>query len=122
MIDRRKKLAQKILIGLGLVWIAWAGWDQFADIPDDDMETHSSASVQERLRDCAGTFKQRYDCKEAIVIQVHRETFNNLIGRTAIVVVPPLLAAIGYGIVFRRRREEEHHDRPSHHHHTSGHW
>ena len=91
---------------VSLVWMAWAGWDQFANLPEGTVENHSSAAVQERLRDCAGTFKQRYECKNAIVINTDRNSFFNMLARIAIVVVPPTLLAAGVHVM-RRRSEDD---------------
>jgi hypothetical protein len=100
-----RKVAGWGVTAISLLWIGGAGWNQFGDIPESEIETHSSAAVQDRLRDCSGSFKQRYDCKESIVLRVKQDTFNSLSERLAIVVVPPLLAALGAHLIRRRWRE-----------------
>ncbi|MGE5503636.1 MAG: hypothetical protein ACM31L_04365 [Actinomycetota bacterium] len=83
-----------VLASLG--WMTWAGIDQFSEVPEQDLLTHSSPEVKERLRDCEGTFKQRYECKENIVIKTHRDTFYRLTERLAIVTVPAILAGLAF--------------------------
>lgn len=100
------KIGNSMVAMVSLVWMAWAGWDQFANLPEGTVENHSSAAVQERLRDCSGTFKQRYECKNAIVINTDRNSFFNMLGRIAIVVVPPMLLAGGIHL-WRRRSEDD---------------
>jgi len=100
------KIGNSMVAMVSLAWMAWAGWDQFANLPEGTVENHSSAAVQERLRDCSGTFKQRYECKNAIVINTDRNSFFNMLGRIAIVVVPPMLLAGGIHL-WRRRSEDD---------------
>lgn len=123
------KLGKWMVTGVSLIWMAWAGWDQFGNLSGDDIENHSSTAVQERMRDCAGTFKQRYECKENIVIQSGRSTFSALTGRMAIVVVPPILLAATLHMMNRRRSDDDgpndellqEHHRRHHRRRSSGH-
>ncbi|CAA7614036.1 conserved hypothetical protein [Candidatus Terasakiella magnetica] len=105
-----RSLTKKFLSGICVVWMAWAGWDQFANIPDTEIENHSSAAVQDRMRDCTGTFKQRYECKENIVIKSGRSTFNNMLERLAIVGIPPILLMSAYHMMTRRRQDDYDYD------------
>ncbi len=117
------KVGKWMVTVVSLAWMAWAGWDQFGNISENDVENHSSSAVQERMRDCSGTFKQRYECKENIVIQSGRSTFSALLGRLAIVVVPPIILATALHMATRRRSDDdgpsddllkEHHHRRHH--------
>lgn len=106
-----------VLTILSLIWMSWATWNQFANLPDGEIENHSSASVQDRMRDCSGTFKQRYECKDAIVIETGRTTFFNMVGRIAIIVGPPLVLAAGMHLLLRRRGDDDPSDDLLHEHH-----
>jgi len=86
--------------------MAWAVWSQFLSIPTGEVENHSSLSVKERMSDCAGTFQQRYDCKNSIVIETDRSTFINMVGRIIIVVLPPLLL-VGVVKLYGRRLDDD---------------
>jgi hypothetical protein len=99
---RVAKIGNIMVTTVSLVWMAWAGWNQFANLPEGAVENHSSEAVKERLRDCSGTFKQRYECKNAVVIDTDRTSFFNMLGRIAIVVVPPMLLAAGVHMMRRR--------------------
>jgi hypothetical protein len=96
MHPRTHRIAKWTLTAICLAWMGWTGVDQFGDVPERDLLTHSSPEVRDRLRDCEGSFKQRYECKETIVIQTHRDTFYRLSERLAIVTVPPLLAGLAF--------------------------
>jgi hypothetical protein len=122
------KIGNVTLMTVSLAWMAWMGWAQFADLPEGTVENHSSSTVQERLRDCSGTFKQRYECKNNIVIQTDRSSFFNMLGRIAIVVVPPMLLAGGLHLLRRRSDDDSPSDdllgqshRRHHRRRTSGH-
>jgi hypothetical protein len=75
------------------------------------------------MQDCSGTFRQRYECKNQIIIQSDRGTFLAMLGRIAIVVVPPLLLFGGLRLAERRRGdfdltvEDESHLHPQRRHH-----
>ena len=102
------KIGTSALTVVCLVWMAAATWSQFADLPEGTVENHSSEATKERMRDCSGTFKQRYECKNAIVIETDRNSFFNVLGRIAIIALPPLLLVGGLHI-WRKRSED---DRP----------
>lgn len=101
------KLGKWTVTVISLIWMGWAGWNQFGNISESDVENHSSSSVQERLKDCSGTFKQRYECKESIVIKSTNSTFYAMFGRLSIVVVPPILLAAAYHMMTRRRSDDD---------------
>jgi hypothetical protein len=93
-----------------LAWVGWASWDQFSDLSDDDVQNHGSAAVQERMaRECEGSFKQRYDCKERIVIRSGQQTFMNMLGRFAVISVPPALAWLAFSFLFPKSKVRERH-------------
>jgi hypothetical protein len=89
------KLGKWVITGVSLLWMSWAGWDQFGNLSEEDLENHSSSVVQERMKDCSGTFKQRYECKENIVIQSGRNTFS------------AMLLAAAFHMMNRRRSDDD---------------
>lgn len=92
---------------LGLSWLIVAGLVEFVHIPEDEILTINSPMVQQRLRDeCSGTFEQRYDCKEAIIVEIGRQTFLHMTIRTAIVLIGPVAALIVFLTVFKSGRPE----------------
>jgi hypothetical protein len=99
--DRRTRgYARIALIAFSSVWVFAFGWLLFGLLPAEEIQTHSSPVVRERLQDeCRGTFQQRYECKEAIVLEVSQTTFANLSLRLLVVCLGPILSTIGF-IVF----------------------
>lgn len=104
MDPKTRALAKWIVGGVCLLWMALAGWLQFSDLSENEIQTHASTAVKERMRDCEGTFQQRYECKEAIVIQSSRETFYTVTIRIIIVALPPILLGVAFPFMFPRRR------------------
>jgi hypothetical protein len=101
------KTGRRVALAVGAVWMAWAVWDQFLTLPADEIANHSSAVVQDRMQDCSGTFRQRYECKNLIIVESDRSTFFQMVGRIAIVVVPPLLLWGALTLADRRRGPAE---------------
>ncbi|MEO0034899.1 MAG: hypothetical protein RLZZ501_922 [Pseudomonadota bacterium] len=101
------KVGKVVATALCLLWIGWGVWSQFLSLPADELENHSSLSVRDRLSDCTGTFQQRYDCKNAIVIATDRGNFFNVIGRILIIVLPPLLVVGAWRLVARPRDDSD---------------
>jgi len=88
---------KKVLIGISLVWIAGMGWLQFGTLTSDEVLTPHSAAVRDRMdTECTGTFGQRYDCKESIVISTVRHSLTNMVMRLGIVAAIPALLALGF--------------------------
>lgn len=98
-----RRTAKMILAVLSLLWLAGSGWLQFSSLAETETKTFASTEVKERMKECDGSFQQRYECKEAIVIETHRTTFWNLTGRVAVVGLPPILAWIAFGLLFPKR-------------------
>ncbi|MBF0323836.1 MAG: hypothetical protein HQL42_02085 [Alphaproteobacteria bacterium] len=74
-----------------IAWMAVVGWLLFVMMPAS-VEHHSSAAVKDRMAtQCQGSFKDRYECKEAIIVESGRDTFWTMAGRFLAVVVPPML-------------------------------
>lgn len=101
--DRGARRAAKLIVTLlCLAWIGVTGWSQFAALPESEVLNHNSTAVKEKMRECEGSFSQRYDCKSAIVIESGRDTFANMVLRLSIVAVPPSLLAILLALALRR--------------------
>lgn len=74
-----------------LAWMGFVGWLLFAAMPAA-VENHSSTAVKDRMAtQCQGSFRDRYECKEAIIVESGRDTFFVMAGRFLAVIVPPLL-------------------------------
>lgn len=91
-----------MVILIGVAWIAitvWLNFDAFVgkqgfDRPD----------VAQRLANCEGTFKQRYDCKSSQIVTENQGTFLDLSLRGALIFLPPILLWVGWSQLPERRR------------------
>lgn len=101
-----------------VLWMVFMGWLMVATLPQSAVENHSSAIVKDRMSDCSGSFRDRYDCKEQIIIESGRETFFILTGRFLLVIIPPLLAT-GWLSSYLRKHPAH---LESHHHVETGDW
>lgn len=96
-----------------LLWMVLIGWLMVTTLPQSAVENHGSSAVKDRMSDCAGSFRDRYDCKEQIIIESGRDTFAIVFGRFLLVFLPPLLIT-GWMSSYLRKHpaqvETQHHD------------
>lgn len=86
---QRTGLVWGVRIG-SVAWMAVAGFLLFVTFGIDAAH-HSSNEVKDRMAaECMGTFKDRYDCKEAIIVKSGQETFMAMAWRFLVVIVPPI--------------------------------
>jgi hypothetical protein len=89
-----RKTAKTVLTLVAVLWMAVVGWVQFKDISQDDTPSQGSTVLQQRMKDeCYGNFKQRYQCKDAIVVKSGQEFFFEMTKRMLIVCLGPFAAA-----------------------------
>ncbi|MBF0095470.1 MAG: hypothetical protein HQL34_13125, partial [Alphaproteobacteria bacterium] len=69
-----RNLAKWSLTLVCFIWVGVVGLDQFGEIPESALVTHSSQQIKEQMRDCTGTFKQRYECKDALIVRTGQES------------------------------------------------
>jgi hypothetical protein len=95
-----------------MAWMALVGWLMFALLPPGAVEHHGSTAVKDRMAtQCQGSFRDRYECKEAIIVETGRDTFFNLAGRFLAVILPPLLLSAWLSSYLRRNPVRLNHHR-----------
>lgn len=108
----RNRLKTITTVG-SVVWMLLVGLLMWATLPENAVETHGSDLMKDRMSLCSGSFRDRYDCKEQIIIESGREAFYTLSLRFLLVVVPPLAATLWLSSYLARHpvplMEEEHH-------------
>ncbi|CAA7621958.1 hypothetical protein [Magnetospirillum sp. UT-4] len=103
-----------------LAWMAGIGWLMWTTLPESAVAHHSSSSVKDRMEaECQGTFKQRYQCKEEIIVESGRDTFWNLSSRFLLVIVPPIIATVWLSSFLGRHPVPLN---PGHHQEAGGDW
>ncbi len=97
-----------VVLGLScLVWIAVSGWKLLAEVPATVLfENHTMPVVQERMSKCEGTFQQRYDCKQAILLAGERGGMERVLDRLLFTTAPPALLWIAWSALRRHRRND----------------
>lgn len=98
---------KRIVNGGGIAWLLLMGWLMLATLPENAIQNMESSQVQARMDACAGTFAERYACKEKIIIEGGRETFYLTALRFLLVVVPPLAGSIWLSSRLNREPFEE---------------
>lgn len=106
----RTRLKWAVSGGSGL-WLLLVGWLMLATLPQGAVENHGSDQTKDRMSLCAGSFRERYECKEQIIIESGRETFYVLALRFLLVIVPPLAGTLWLSSYLARQPlvSEEHH-------------
>lgn len=99
-----RRLFGWMLVLVSIAWLGTVGWQMVLQMPADLLENHRSKSVQERMRRCEGTFRERYACKETILVSGGRAGFTVWLDRLLFTFVPP--ATVWAVWVAVRRREE----------------
>lgn len=111
---RAERNRLKWMVSAGaMLWLVLVGWLMAATLPEGAVENHSSASVQARMSDCAGNFRERYQCKEDIIVKSGQITFFQVSTRFLFVIVPPMLATFWLS-GFMRRHPMVFDDQPHH--------
>lgn len=90
---QRRRLVTLVTV-MCLAWLAGMSVLMWMTLPDSSIEHHNSSAIKDRMAaECQGSFRDRYECKEAIIVESGRETFWILSARFLLVILPPLLAS-----------------------------
>ncbi len=87
-----RMLLKWIALAACVIWIAVTFYQEFLDV-DPDQYGFRSSEVESRMKACGGSFQQRYDCKEAIIIAKGHDSFLLWVEKSALVLGPPLILA-----------------------------
>ena len=104
--DRRKRWIGWVLAIGCLTWIGVSSWKLLAEVPADSLfENHTMPAMQERMSKCEGTFQQRYDCKQQIMLAGERGGMERVLDRLLFTAGPPALLWIAWSAIRRRRND-----------------
>lgn len=91
-----------IAVTASIIWMSLTFYQEFLDA-DPDQYGFRSADVETQMKACGGTFQQRYDCKEAIIIAKGHASFLIWTQKTALILLPPIILALLVGRMGRQR-------------------
>lgn len=97
-----RQVAKWIAMTASTVWVCAMIYQMFLTIDPDDYG-FLAPDVQQQMDNCGGTFQQRYDCKEAIIIAKGHRSFMIWMGKVALILGPPMALAAAASFATRRR-------------------
>lgn len=102
-----------MVTGGGILWMLLVGVLMWITLPEDAVATHGSDALKDRMAFCSGSFRDRYDCKEQLIIESGRDAFYTLSLRFLLVIVPPIAGTLWLSSYLARHPiaviEEPHH-------------
>ena len=105
VIQRRMVKFQRTLALLTLLWVAVVGLLLMAQMTPEDMVNHRSSVVQHEVQNCSGTFDQRYDCTETILLAGQWQGLLEVIKRIGLTLLLPAVAwGVWWGVQWRFRQ------------------
>lgn len=85
-----------------VIWIGATLYQEFLDIDPTEFGFRS-AEVEARMKACGGSFQQRYECKEEIIIAKGHESFLVWVEKATFILAPPVILAL----LFNRNGREK---------------
>lgn len=79
---------------------------QFFDV-DPNQYGFRSPEIEQKMKNCAGSFEQRYKCKEALIIEKGHDSFMIWIAKMALVFGPPAILLGLVRVAIRQREGSE---------------
>lgn len=94
------------LVVLGsLVWIGITGWLLFSTLPNNAIAHIGTDYLKNRMaNECTGTFQERYQCKETLIVESGQDSFWILSTRTLAVLLPPFAAGFWLTAFLKRKK------------------
>ncbi len=105
-----EKIARWCLIVLGLLWLGASTWYEFLR-NDEEFEIRAQSrgeQFQQKLKDCRGSFSERYDCKSEANREKQMATFKIWAERLSVICIPPIVVYLGHiGVMVMVERQRE---------------
>ena len=103
MRDRTKSAVKWAMTVTAVAWCIVVGWDQFNDLGifSVGQQDFREEAIQRQLKDCKGTFQERYDCKSAILRQNGRDSFYFWAKKCSLTFGPALFFYVAFGFWLR---------------------
>ncbi len=113
MRDRAKSAVKWTTTAAAVVWCIVVGWDQFNDLGTFafGQEDFREQAIQRQLKDCKGTFQERYDCKSGILRAHGRDSFYFWTKKYSLTFGPALFFYVAFSFWLRSVETVEEKDR-----------
>jgi hypothetical protein len=92
--ERRRRRGDIVVTLVCVAWLAVSGWAFFGTVPPEIVDNHTAKTMQDRMRVCEGTFRERFECKQAFLLSGERWGFAVAVNRLMLMCAPPLAAWI----------------------------
>ena len=105
-----EKITRWFLVVLGVLSFGASTWYEFLRY-DEEFEIRAQSrgeQFEQKLKDCRGSFAERYDCKSEAIRERRGATFKIWANRLSVIFIPPFVVFLGYiGVMalVERRRE-----------------
>ncbi|MEX2451188.1 MAG: response regulator [Rhodospirillales bacterium] len=107
--DSTAKIAKWSVMSLMTAWLIGAGWSQFVPlVPDEIKSQQAEIRFQDRLKQCTGSYNERYTCKSDLFRERDTATFIPWAKAAAVVFLPLILVYSIYSIWARFRTRLRH--------------
>ncbi|MGE5503158.1 MAG: hypothetical protein ACM31L_01930 [Actinomycetota bacterium] len=94
---RRHRMAGWLVVLFSLGWLGAVGWTQLVEPATELVANHTTPTVQQQMRKCEGSFHQRYDCKQQILLAGERWGMERVLDRMLLVLAPPVSLWLVWG-------------------------
>jgi len=84
------------------LWMGVTVYSQFFDV-DPSQYGFRSPELEQKMKNCSGSFEQRYKCKEALIIEKNNDSFLIWISKMALVFGPPAIVLALVRVAIRQR-------------------
>lgn len=98
----RLHLMGQLLTVLCLTWIGVVGVTLLSEVTTDTLGHHRSPAMREKLKQCEGSFAQRFACSEPLLLQGERGGAFQIILRLSATLILPGTAWAMWRAVLRR--------------------
>jgi len=88
------------------LWMTVTVYSQFFDV-DPNQYGFRSPEIEQKMKNCSGSFEQRYKCKEALIIEKGHDSFLIWISKMALIFGPPSVLLGLVRIAIKKRAESE---------------
>ena len=88
------------------LWMGVTVYSQFFDV-DPNQYSFRSPEIEQKMKNCAGSYEQRYKCKEALIIEKGHDSFLIWISKMALVFGPPSILWALIRVAMRQREGQE---------------